>query len=65
MRLPTSTSPDCLLIVYRSYNAGFDEHLAAFCGAADSFGFQITEVSFERREGEELVHLFDVRLKVK
>jgi len=39
-----------------------DEHLDLFLAKAASYGFDVAEVEFERRDGEELVHLFDVRL---
>jgi hypothetical protein len=38
-----------------------DENLDLFLAKAAAYGFVIREVGFERRAGEEAVHLFDVR----
>ena len=38
-----------------------DEHLDLFLSKAAAYGFQVREIEFDRRAGEELVHLFDVR----
>lgn len=41
-----------------------DEHLDVFLAKAGAYGFKVREIGFERRAGEELVRLFDVRLVV-